>query len=146
MATKPEKQGYIARVLNFLKADDESSANGIKKVILNDYNNQVENKKLEIEDIIRKSLRENKEDEQRLEEAKQAYDESFLNLDLTVKGLDARKSYGRNEFRQQITIAKNTVECIEKEIEERSTKATEKVKILNKEIALFTEVITKLEE
>ena len=136
MSTK----SIVEKVFDFIKADDKSLVSAMQKSIISEASNQIEDAKLEIDAIQRKQTRNHTSLTAKLAEAKEQEIEAFMQIEL-IKGSDARKSYIRKNYLQQICNAKYEVEKIENEIESSSEAVEKKVEEINGEIAKWQDVL-----
>ena len=139
-----KKQTIVERALGFLKADDESTAKSIYKTLREEYQYQIMLAGEEIKDTRRKLTRTLKIEEERLTDIKQQFEESFLQIDLSIKNSDGRRAYAKGVFQQQITNAQAKLDGQIKLISDLQEEAKEKIEAINKEITFLEKVIAKL--
>ena len=72
----------VEKVIDFIKADDKSLVEAMKKSIINEATNQIEDAKLEIDAVLRKQVRNATTLKAQLEEAKEQELESFMQIEL----------------------------------------------------------------
>jgi len=130
----------VEKVIDFIKADDKSLVEAMKKSIINEATNQIEDAKLEIDAVLRKQVRNAAALKAQLEEAKEQELESFMQIEL-IKGNDARKEYIRKSYLQQIANAKYKVATIENRIDIEAEFARETVDDINKQIEQWQEIL-----
>lgn len=108
------------KVLDFIKSDEKSNVEAILETAYKEWNRKCALAERNIENLERKRDEEIEELQEYLEEAKQSYKESFLNIEPSKRSKDERKAYISQTYEVQIASALSLIQNLEEDIAKRN--------------------------
>ena len=128
------KKTFIEQILEFVNGGEEVNVKNILKVATKKWNKQILLKKRAIKDIEEKLVETLEEQADYRSDDLTAYKESFLSVDVEVKGRDAIVAYVRDTYEQQISDAKYNLNKRDSRIDDFKANAASAIRNLEKEI------------
>ena len=120
----------VKKVMLSIQGGEEANVAKTVDTIESTWKKQIKNGENTLSSLISRYDTEIEEQEERVEDAKKAYMESFTNISSEKMNVDERKGYVVNVYQVQISKAKNALDAAEakltalKERKEREVKAT----------------------
>lgn len=120
----------VKKVMLSIQGGEEANVAKTVDTIESTWKKQIKNGENTLSSLISRYDTEIEEQEERVEDAKKAYMESFTNISSNKMNVDERKSYVVNVYQAQISKAKNVLDAAEakltalKEQKEKEVKAT----------------------
>jgi DNA repair exonuclease SbcCD ATPase subunit len=142
-ATEPKT--FVEKVLAFQKSDDVSNVKNKLAAILKWWNKKIDIATRNIATLERYLADKLEDLNERIEEAKLAVDEAYLNISTEHMTKDERESYV-SDYEGQIADAMEVVTDLEESIERATKVYTEEVKNLNEAIAKYKVQIARISE
>ena len=137
MTKNSVKQTFLQKVLAFVNGGEEANIANVLRIAAKRWRKQITLKKRAIKDLQEKLVETLEEQEEYRTDELEAYKESFLNVDVEVKGRDNVVNYVNYNYEQQISNAKGALDKREETISGLKVDVGTAVKKLQKEINIY---------
>ncbi len=134
----------IEKIICFVKGGDAANVAAILKVTAKKWEKQIKLKRRAIEELKEKLAETLDEQKDYKADELEIYEESFLNVDVTVKGRDAIGEYVDYTYEQQISDAKEALDARDKVIANHKEVTAKAIERLEKSIATYEEFLSKI--
>ena len=138
-------KNFVEKVMTIIKGGEEANVMKIAETIEATWKKQIKNGENSLASTKSKYDEDIEEQEERVEDAKKVYEESFLNVSSDKMTVDERKAYVIDTYQVQISSAKNKLIVAEKKLKFLKEEKENKVKEIQEGIDLYKEFLSKIE-
>lgn len=138
-------KNFVEKVMTIIKGGEEANVLKIAETIEATWKKQIKNGENSLTSTKARYDEEIEEQEERVEDAKKAYKESFLNVSSDKMSVDQRKAYVTNTYQSQISDAKNKLTSAENKLKKLKEDKEAKLKEIQSGIDLYKEFIQEIE-
>jgi len=135
---------FIQKVILFVKGGDEANVANILKIASKKWKKQIVLKERAIKELREKLVETLEEQDEYKADELAAYKESFLNVDVEIKGRDNVVEYVDFEYEQQISNAKDALNRRDNGISELKADTEAGIKKLEKQIAVYVSFLAEI--
>lgn len=135
----------VKKVMLSIQGGEEANVAKTVDTIESTWKKQIKNGETILATLISRYDTEIEEQEERVEDAKKAYMESFLNISSKKMNVDERKEYVVKIYQYQISEAKNILSAAEAKLTELKRQKEEKIKNTKEGIDQYKEFLKIVE-
>lgn len=138
-------KNFVEKVMTIIKGGEEANVLKIAETIEATWKKQIKNGESSLASTKSKYDEDIEEQEERVEDAKKAYKESFLNVSSDKMTVDQRKAYVVDVYQVQISNAKNKLTSAERKLKALKEEKENRVKEIQEGIDLYKEFLCEIE-
>ena len=135
----------VKKVMLSIQGGEEANVAKTVDTIESTWKKQIKNGENTLVSLISRYDTEIEEQEERVEDAKKAYMESFTNISSEKMNVDERKDYVINVYQAQISKAKNVLDAAEAKLTTLKEQKEKEVKLTKEGIAQYKDVLKIVE-
>ena len=135
----------VKKVMLSIQGGEEANVAKTVDTIESTWKKQIKNGENTLVSLISRYDTEIEEQEERVEDAKKAYMESFTNISSDKMNVDERKSYVVNVYQAQISKAKNVLDVAEAKLTALKEQKEKEVKSIKEGITQYKEFLKIVE-
>lgn len=135
----------VKKVMLSIQGGEEANVAKIVDTIESTWKKQIKNGENTLSSLISRYDTEIEEQEERVEDAKKAYMESFTNISSEKMNVDERKDYVINVYQAQISKAKNVLNAAEVKLTTLKEQKEKEVKLTKEGINQYKEFLKIVE-
>ena len=135
----------VKKVMLSIQGGEEANVAKTVDTIESTWKKQIKNGENTLSSLISRYDTEIEEQEERVEDAKKAYMESFINISSDKMNVDERKGYVVNVYQAQISKAKNVLDAAEAKLTALKEQKEKEVKSIKEGITQYKEFLKIVE-
>ena len=135
----------VKKVMLSIQGGEEANVAKTVDTIESTWKKQIKNGENTLSSLISRYDTEIEEQEERVEDAKKAYMESFTNISSNKMNVDERKDYVVNVYQAQISKAKNVLDAAEAKLTALKEQKEKEVKSIKEGITQYKEFLKIVE-
>lgn len=135
----------VKKVMLSIQGGEEANVAKTVDTIESTWKKQIKNGENTLASLISRYDTEIEEQEERVEDAKKAYMESFTNISSNKMNVDERKSYVVNVYQAQISKAKNVLDAAEAKLTALKEQKEKEIKTTKEGIEQYKEFLKIVE-
>lgn len=135
----------VKKVMLSIQGGEEANVAKTVDTIESTWKKQIKNGENTLASLISRYDTEIEEQEERVEDAKKAYMESFTNISSEKMNVDERKDYVVNVYQAQISKAKNVLDAAEAKLTALKEQKEKEVKSIKEGISQYKEFLKIVE-
>ena len=135
----------VKKVMLSIQGGEEANVAKTVDTIESTWKKQIKNGENTLSSLISRYDTEIEEQEERVEDAKKAYMESFTNISSDKMNVDERKGYVVNVYQAQISKAKNVLDAAEAKLTALKEQKEKEVKSIKEGITQYKEFLKIVE-
>jgi hypothetical protein len=138
------KKSFSARVLAFVKGGDDANVIAVQNTAKQLWIKNISVAKSNVEKLAAKLAEDLEAQEEYAADAKLAYEEAFLNINVDKMSRDQRVSYVQNEWQSSIANALAKVEAVESKVIALKEASKRAIDVQLKNIAIYEKYLQEI--
>jgi len=134
----------INKIVDFLKTDEKTVVTKVMKRAKKLWGRKISQGEKQILAIRAEYVEKIEDAQESLSDAKTAYDESFMQIDITLKGNDQIDAFIEDSFQKSIKASMDKVQSLEDEIKDLKAAELIEIKEVKDAVKLYLTILAKI--